>query len=738
MDTHVSSISARLVLATLIIIRGLLLCAQEPPRVEREQLQIEELEFRNQQLRDILLTLAQLGRYSVLFDATVDGSATHFFRNIGVVEAMQLVAASNNLHLEFENGLIRVSKIRIVEHEDESIDIDAEGVSPTQLIDRLSVRAKYPIIYDALPSTHGNFHCQQMSIQRAVQIYMSQFEGYEVRVQEDHIFIAANPRHREPTQTANSAQGSLVAHNGAYSLEGESLRSSQMFDRLFELQGAEYLMFADTDQLIDRARYLNKSFEQMLDILCELSVCRWELQGDMYAIFSLGRGNEDIRHQASIILSLEHVRVSNLQQLLPSGMMGSGNMKIDQEQNRIILNGSSYDVSRTIDFLRRLDVPHQGRSYYRFEAGSLSAQQLIAALPEELKLASPIALPEGPGFIMLCTPQAEQRIREYIRLIDIPDSSVPVRLRYIQSEQLLSHLPPSAQRENIAQSADPSLVFFTGRENQLRDFLAELEHIDQPIPQIRYQVLVIQFQDRQQYDYSLQGSNSVQDSDGDQGDSSYLGSIGNLLSLNFDVVSNFGYNFAVDLNWSLSNSTARVLIDSSITGLSGESLNFSNTNTSRIRSSETVEEDGESVTRTVTVEINSGLEIDISGWTSGDGMITMDVQTSFSQQFEDSDDSANLPSTNERNIETHVRTQSGQAVVIGGLVSQEQSESSDKTPILSALPAIGPAFTGRSKSTENTELRVYIIPIVEQVYGDQSSSADLFASLYRSHMESVQ
>jgi type II secretory pathway component GspD/PulD (secretin) len=123
---------------------------------------------------------------------------------------------------------------------------------------------------------------------------------------------------------------------------------------------------------------------------------------------------------------------------------------------------------------------------------------------------------------------------------------------------------------------------------------------------------------------------------------------------------------------------------------------------------------GELKSTGVTREITSGLFIKVNGWVSGDGMITMDVESTVSKRGADvSTSGVNPPPTSEKVINTHVRTPSGKPVIIGGLLQQDKDIVVQKVPILGDIPLLGLLFRSEKETYENTELVIYILPHIE-------------------------
>ena len=69
-----------------------------------------------------------------------------------------------------------------------------------------------------------------------------------------------------------------------------------------------------------------------------------------------------------------------------------------------------------------------------------------------------------------------------------------------------------------------------------------------------------------------------------------------------------------------------------------------------------------------------------------------------------------LPVVTKRRTETEVALESGETLIIGGLVTEHKLETQGKTPGLGDLPLIGRAFRLEGKQTDNTELLVFVTP----------------------------
>ncbi|WP_445619183.1 secretin N-terminal domain-containing protein [Kushneria sp. Sum13] len=101
-----------------------------------------------------------------------------------------------------------------------------------------------------------------------------------------------------------------------------------------------------------------------------------------------------------------------------------------------------------------------------------------------------------------------------------------------------------------------------------------------------------------------------------------------------------------------------------------------------------------------------GVRLNVLPVVSHDGLIVMTISTtadSLSNSLAASD-----IITNQRSIESTVQIRSGQALLLGGLVSEEESEYDSSVPVLSDIPLIGGLFRSTSKSYQQRKLYVLL------------------------------
>lgn len=70
------------------------------------------------------------------------------------------------------------------------------------------------------------------------------------------------------------------------------------------------------------------------------------------------------------------------------------------------------------------------------------------------------------------------------------------------------------------------------------------------------------------------------------------------------------------------------------------------------------------------------------------------------------------PIVAKREAETQVTVSDGEAVVIGGLVKEEETRTVGKIPLLGDIPILGHLFKKTSVRREQNDLMIFIIPHV--------------------------
>ncbi|WP_049723790.1 pilus (MSHA type) biogenesis protein MshL [Gilvimarinus polysaccharolyticus] len=129
------------------------------------------------------------------------------------------------------------------------------------------------------------------------------------------------------------------------------------------------------------------------------------------------------------------------------------------------------------------------------------------------------------------------------------------------------------------------------------------------------------------------------------------------------------------------------------------------------------------VTSTPNIELSpffSGISLDVTPQISEDDSVILHIHPVVSdvtdqlKNFTIGDENFSLPLANRgvRESDSIVRAQSGQVIVLGGLMQETKVNQDGKNPGLSDIPLLGSMFRTTSRLTEKTELVILLRPIV--------------------------
>jgi general secretion pathway protein D len=691
--------------------------------------EIRQMEFVNQSIKDILFTLAETTGFSIIADDTVDGQASYHFSDTNLDSALEHFLDPYDLYFWKKDGIYYVSKIMVeFNNATGAVTLFAKNVEPRLILEKISKEIKSTILFDALPREKLTVNADSLPISRVIEIVMHRFTDYEVQDLGDYYYIKrlATERNNSP----RSAAGAVIEEKGLFSISADSIRLSDVLTQLFSESGTEYSMMKRGDFVLENIHFKNKTFDELLRLILEQADGDFTVRRDIYYIFDVSK-NEIMKKMDDIeFIKLDNIPVELLPSLFPAGLASSSIFKIDKDNNAVILSGSFEETTPVREFITKLEAEYEEKQVSKLDLSFITVDELLKLLPSRLQKLQVVRTGNSQTLILEAAKEQIADFTSFMQMIDIHGEGLAIPLKYIRADDLLENLPPSISETDIVKSVDPNLIFFKGSKEKLERFLKDLEYIDKPIPQIRYELLVVQYQESKNKEFGLSVSNEISQS-GDQ--TSLLGSLGNLVNLNLDIVTTFGYLFAIDLNAKISDSEARIMADTTLNGLTGEDISFQNTNTYRYRDMEIDPDTGEAQSTGVTREITSGLIISINGWVSGDDMITMDVKSTVSKRGADvSSSTGNPPPTSEKVISTHVRTPSGKPVIISGLLQQERDVITQKTPILSSIPLFGWLFTSEVETFENTELIIYIVPYIEYPERERLASDRVFKEYFKS------
>lgn len=131
------------------------------------------------------------------------------------------------------------------------------------------------------------------------------------------------------------------------------------------------------------------------------------------------------------------------------------------------------------------------------------------------------------------------------------------------------------------------------------------------------------------------------------------------------------------------------------------------------------------IQRTFETEIHTlpvGLVMGVTPQISSDNEVTLNVRPTISRIIQsvevpnptlaENGVQSFIPEVSVREIETLLKVKNGDVAVIGGLMQDSRSKSTDGLPLLSKIPYLGEAFSYKENKTKKSELVIFLKPIV--------------------------
>ncbi len=107
---------------------------------------------------------------------------------------------------------------------------------------------------------------------------------------------------------------------------------------------------------------------------------------------------------------------------------------------------------------------------------------------------------------------------------------------------------------------------------------------------------------------------------------------------------------------------------------------------------------------------DTGVMLEVTPRVNPGGMVMLDITQDVNDVDLTTTSAIDSPTIIQRRITTSVAVKSGETVVLGGLIKDNDSESEAGVPVLRSIPGLGRVFSSSTTTTNRTELLVLITP----------------------------
>ncbi|MCQ2592585.1 MAG: type II and III secretion system protein [Treponema sp.] len=605
-------------------------------------------DFDNCDLKDIVFAVSCDTGISICCDDTVSGKGSWKFSGEDLDTALNAFLMENRLYVIKESDRWVITRFGM-EISNDSYDLDVFDLTALQILEKISMQIDEVISFDSLPSGKISLHFHSLSKSELFDALAKRFGDYEVRYEKNLIdFVKLNK-----TKNLSSNESHLIIdvnEDGRIFVDLKNVPLQEGIEELFEhsITKYDFCFLSETNPNVIRTSFCANNIDSALTLLCSQN------------------GYECIEIEDVYYFCLQKNKTDEL-------INGQGVWK-KHELKYISFNKISALINRIC-----------------------SSEEIIL-------------LTGDSDFLCKCSSKNHDEIDLLIYEMDVPLETFIVELKYLRPSDFIKCIPPGFNENDFKLLEKQEVVFYTGTREEFDQLKVEVAKIDKPELQIRYDLLILQ------YDDSSQNSWATNFTAGRiiKGDRNNLGvQLGSVMNFNLDVISAFGLSFASKLQASIEENKTSVFADTTLYGISGREINFQNTSTYRYRDNNLDPETGKPVYTGITREIISGIRLDICGWVSGDGIITSKVCASISRQgLDTSSSTGNPPPTIEKLVTTEVCGKTGEPIILSGLVQTSSSSDTRRVPLISRIPLLGKLFRNDDSYKEKTQMVIYLVPHV--------------------------
>lgn len=277
-----------------------------------------------------------------------------------------------------------------------------------------------------------------------------------------------------------------------------------------------------------------------------------------------------------------------------------------------------------------------------------------------------------------------------------------IHLKYLQAEKVPAMLPNIFPATNIKVIKEQNALAVTGTREDIDDLKNYLNQIDQKVPQIVVEAIIIQVTRNDNHNPLLRIGAKSRDQK----------TAGNVLldtvlgKLTYSSIITLTPEFYVELENMVSKGLVTLKARPKITTLNGYQAKINVGNVQYYKTTTRDNNNGQSQTQYQS--INAGISLDVVPWVSSTGEITLDLHPNVSNLGGASTDGP--PVITQRQVDTTVRVKNGETIIIGGLIQDVKTNTISKVPFLGDLPIIGALFRRTTYTEDQNELIIYITP----------------------------
>jgi general secretion pathway protein D len=704
---------------------------------------IDDLSFTNTEITQVLKVVSEVFGITIVPDKDVTGNVTRYFKDTNLQETLTLLLEPLGFMYEIKDNIYFVKKKPQykIEYDDvnKTFNVDANNVSLSEIIDKLSQTSKETIVFEGDANDKATIHIYSKGLMETLALLTGSL-NYQIR-NEKGIYYAKK-KADENFFDGNKDLSKRIMITGTedkINIKFANQSSKDVVLAMFGKFQKELSLLSNNSVVIPYLDLQNIGYDSLLDIILTFANQSYTKDEKRYFIYNSQSQNQTGKYTIAENYKLKNISSKNVQNIIPQNQIPPSSYKVDNESNLVTFFGSPTEVAGYLEIVKKID---EGRADYQIRTIKLkylAVKDIKKYLPSKYQNLELISIEDNNSFCVTMPTDDFNDLVKYLESVDLPTKEYKYKFKYLKVDDVVkSMIPTYVNKNQMIVGTNDSSIIFTVTEETKEKLFKYFDSIDVPMPIIRYQLLIVEYIHSNTFKFNWGvklGYNPSITSFGMGGSAFYDSS--DLISANFDIPTIFGYYFSAQLEYKLLESKAKIQMSTEVYGLSGETVNMTNTKTIQYKSEA---KDSDGYVREVITPTTFGLTIEMKGRATSSNEVFIEVSAKISDQIVNtSSSSTSQPvNTSEKTVKNSVRTKTGRPLVLGGLTSRSENTSNNKLPGLGDIPIVGNLFKTHNDSFSDSEFIIYVIPFIQKTEDEiKKERNDYIKEIYENHCKDI-
>lgn len=678
-------------------------------------------DFKDADIKDVVRAIATQTGENIVADRDVQGRITVHLRDVPFEEALKILLEANGFTYEKRGNIYQVKKLeRVVEERPQTIKVvgerltvDVKKMEITELLRRISREGRINIITDKGVAGTVDLHLDDVLLRTGLAAFLN---AHGFTMTESEGIYRVSPMERGAPMLISITDGLL-------SVDVKDAELAEVVRRIINLDQKNLAILGEIRGKVN-VSFSKLNIDEGLRLIFQGTRFTFRRDGQTYLV-----GDPTLTAPGAPLLTTEeliklrYIEAKDLPRLLPP-TIPPANLRVVEDQNGILVKGTDELIKEVEGFIKKIDIAPEGIAFKEgllsvdvkdtelsrvvYWIARLSGTTLRTLSPLEGKVTiqfKDLVLDEGLRLIFEGTKFAYKRIGN-THFVGDPTLTSPaatilteeklIKLKHIKAKELPPLLPPTIPPANLKVVEDQNAILIKGPSGLIAEAEEVITSLDQRPAQIMIEALVVEFTRKEGEEFGLEGTYSK-----DKRQAAVKPGM-----ITFKTVDTLPESFSISLAALISEGKARVRANPKVAALNGKEATIK---VGWVRYFKITQFTGTPPIPYTTLQtVDAGITLKITPWVNASGEIITELHPEISDATGTGPDG--LPEISRRSVDTTIRVKDGQTIIIGGLIQNTESETIERTPILSKIPLLGRLFQKKKKGLVESELVIYLTP----------------------------